>query len=264
MKGGKNMKEDEIQVLGVNKPRARRWVTICVTCIIIIVAIIACFYIWSLINKNASAKYNPTEAVSRTPSSRVQDEPRINMLYEEGVIDVPLRIIQPSNMTATLTRDMTALSDTLNGKPLLAIQVQEEGKSDSQNEIGYCAIVDGRISIGKVDKDDDTRDFCIAKGGSYFRQKPLVLDGVIYQNETIGKAVRRALAKEDDYVYIIESEKEESVDNFAKAIAALGVSDAICLPDSPSFFSIHSNEWDYETGTSTKNCSNLIFKPLER
>ncbi|MBR0265274.1 MAG: hypothetical protein IJQ60_15500 [Prevotella sp.] len=255
------MKEDEIQVLGINKPRENRWVKICVTCIISIVAIIACFYIWSLINEKTSAKEDPTEAVAETRSGRVQNEPRINVLYEEGVMDVPLRIIQPSNMTATLTLDMTALSDTLNGKPLMAIQVQEEGKSTSQNGEGYCAIVNGQIAIGKVDEDDDTRDFCIAKGGAYFRQTPLVIEGVIHKSEAKDKAVRRALAKEDDYVYIIESEKEVSVDDFAKAIAALGVSDVICLPDSPNFFSIHSNEWDYETGRSAKNCSYLIFKP---
>ena len=69
----------------------------------------------------------------------------------------------------------------------------------------------------------------MANGGSFFRQYPLVVDGVMQPSNVKGKSIRRALAQNDDGLYIVMTDERESVHNFSEALVDMGMKDAISL-----------------------------------
>lgn len=72
----------------------------------------------------------------------------------------------------------------LNGEPL------SWGKAKK----GYCAIIEGKMTIG-VQENTALFEEAIQKKGDFFRQYPLVDQGQLVENRPKGKAVRRALCE---------------------------------------------------------------------
>ena len=88
--------------------------------------------------------------------------------------------------------------------------------------------MDGRITIGRS-TDDEVMNHCMVNGGSFFRQYPLVADGVMQPSNVKGKSIRRALAQNEDGLYIVMTEERESVHNFSEALVDMGMKNAISL-----------------------------------
>ena len=82
----------------------------------------------------------------------------------------------------------------------------------------------------------------------------LVIDGEVQENQLKGKAVRRALAKQGDDLYIIQSRNRESLYDFSEALADLGISDAIYLVGGDAYIVYRNNEDEqlYEDGDNNK------------
>ena len=93
---------------------------------------------------------------------------------------------------------------------------------------GFCAIIDGNTTIGVA---DNTHLFeqATERGGYFFRQYPLVKNGVMVENEPKGKSIRRGLCKRAGEILVIESTDKESFHDFAQALADLRIDNAVYL-----------------------------------
>lgn len=93
---------------------------------------------------------------------------------------------------------------------------------------GFCAVIDNKITIGVADNTPLLQE-AIDNKGYFFRQYPLVNDGVLVENNPKNKSIRRALAVRTDKTLMVESRSPESFHDFAQALIDIGVSDAIYL-----------------------------------
>lgn len=100
---------------------------------------------------------------------------------------------------------------------------------------GFCAIIDGEMTVGSSDnsplfeKATDTE-------GYFFRQFPLVDNGVLVENEQKNKSIRKALCSRLGQFFIAVSGDDESYHDFAQALVDLNVENAISLVGSKSAF----------------------------
>lgn len=100
---------------------------------------------------------------------------------------------------------------------------------------GYCAIIDGRITIG-VAENTDLFDKAVETEGYFFRQYPLVDNGSPVDNNLKSASVRKALCSKADEIFIAVSQEEMTMQDFAAALAAFGVDNAIYLVGSASSY----------------------------
>lgn len=106
----------------------------------------------------------------------------------------------------------------LNGKPL----------SWGLSKRGYCAIIGGQVTVGVADN-SPLFEQATEQNGYFFRQYPLVDNGMLVENELKNKSIRRALCDIDGRIAVIESQTAESLHDFAQALVDVGVSNAIYL-----------------------------------
>ena len=111
---------------------------------------------------------------------------------------------------------------------------------------GYCAIIDGKMTIGTSDN-SPLFEQATETGGYFFRQFPLVDKGVLVENEQKNKSVRKALCSRFGQILIAATEDDESYHDFAQALVDLGVDDAISLVGSKYAF----GWWREIDGTKT-------------
>ena len=100
---------------------------------------------------------------------------------------------------------------------------------------GFCAIVDGRVTVG-IGVETPLLGEAIARGGYFFRQYPLVDRGVPVENKPRNKTVRKALCARGGQVFVVFSGDEETFGDFARTLAEFGVDDAIYLVGSDATF----------------------------
>ena len=100
---------------------------------------------------------------------------------------------------------------------------------------GYCAIIDGRITIG-VAENTDLFDKAIETEGYFFRQYPLVDNGVPVENNLKNATIRKALCSKGGEIFIAVSQEEMTMQDFAAMLATFGVDNAIYLVGSASSY----------------------------
>ena len=100
---------------------------------------------------------------------------------------------------------------------------------------GFCAIVDGNVRVG-VGEETPLLDEAIGKEGYFFRQYPLVDNGVPVENKPRNKTVRKALCDRGGQVFVVFSGDDETFDEFAHVLAEFGVDNAIYLVGSEATF----------------------------
>ena len=93
---------------------------------------------------------------------------------------------------------------------------------------GYCAIIENVITVG-VANNSPLFEEATEKGGYFFRQYPLVDNGVLVENEPKNKSVRKAVCQRGNQTFVVESQTKESFHDFAQALVDLGVDNAIYL-----------------------------------
>lgn len=159
----------------------------------------------------------------------------------DTVNDVSFTIYIPHNTTPRLvlkTPDLADKSIVLaaqaadiradNGKIVGSFVLNGDLLAKGSAKKGFCSIINGAMTIGVS---DNTQLFeeAIDKNGYFFRQYPLVDNGVMVDNEPKGKSIRKALCERDGQIMIIISDNIESFHDFAQALADFGVSNAIYL-----------------------------------
>ena len=233
--------DNEIQVLGQPTKRSRKkWIWL-----IPLSLIGGILFVWVLLCTFPQENTVDLRDFKTELNVTVKGEP---MFIESGIEhysvvenDVSMYVFHMIDMTAELNTDARQYTDDTecfimqaadirkdNGKFVGDFVLNGKRLSSGKRKKGYCAIIDGKITIGMSDT-DDVMNRCIEKGGSFFRQYPLVSNGIMQENELKGKSIRRALALKGDKLYVFETEYRESMHDFAEALQDMGVTEAISL-----------------------------------
>ena len=105
--------------------------------------------------------------------------------------------------------------------------------SKGQAKKGFCAIIDGKVVVGAAEHSPYLEE-AIEKGGYFFRQYPLVYDGLVIDNKPKGTALRRALCERDGEIIVVEC-KAITFHDFAQTLADFGVQNAVYLVGADAF-----------------------------
>lgn len=100
---------------------------------------------------------------------------------------------------------------------------------------GYCAIIDGEMTIG-TSENSPLFEKATETGGYFFRQFPLVDNGRLVENEQKNKSIRKALCSRAGQIFIAVTESDESYHDFSQALVDLSVDNAISLVGSRNAF----------------------------
>lgn len=262
MKELNEIRDDEIRIIGNdnNRPPRKRW-----KWVVIIVGIVAAAIAYSAIifHKNRQLKepepayFEPVQAVEATPVK--QQKPVRLGSYNDSIThgyteiidtvinDIPLRLFIPHNATMSLHIGRVDNQDTSviyvaqaadvradNGGIVGAFVMKGEPLAWGLSKKGFCASIDGKVTVG-VAENSPLFEEATEKAGYFFRQYPLVSNGVTVENEVKGKSVRRGICDRHGEIFMTESLSEESFHDFSQALVDLGVSHAIYLVGSSSY-----------------------------
>ncbi len=158
------------------------------------------------------------------------------------VNDIPLRIYVPLNSTPRLEIGYGALDNRErnilffqaadvhadNKKIVGAFVLRGQPLSWGLSKRGYCAIIDGKVTVGVADN-SPLFEQATEHGGYFFRQYPLVDNGRLVENELKNKSIRRGLCEIDGHIVVVATQSTESLHDFAQALVDIGVSNAIYL-----------------------------------
>ena len=121
------------------------------------------------------------------------------MTLEVGVPNIQDSLIVFVAQVVDIRRDNKQIvgAFVLKGDPL----------SGTRAKSGYCAIIDGKITIG-VAEDSPLFDKDIAKKGYFFRQYPLVDNGEFVSNEPKNKTIRRTIGERRGEVIMKRADRQ--------------------------------------------------------
>lgn len=155
--------------------------------------------------------------------------------------DIPLDIYIPHNATPSLAIGTPDINDNSiilvtqaadiradNGKINGAFVLAGEPLAWGLSKKGYVSIIDGDITVGVADNSPLFEE-ATEKGGYFFRQYPLVDNGVLVENEPKGKAIRKAICQRGEEIMLVFSTSQESFHDFAQALVDLRVDNAVYL-----------------------------------
>ena len=253
--------DDEFRVIGhstqqdraVKNKRRRRWWALTAAVIIVLSIIVTVFS-----KKPKELPENPDEGVFEyvpeiiipqviTPlgtDSALTATEKLDTIIN----DVHLSIFIPQNAVPELTVGVPDRNDKSiilaaqaadirqdNRKILGAFVLKGEPLAWGLSKKGYCAIIDGNITVG-VSENSPLFEEATEKGGYFFRQYPLVDNGRLVESELKNKTMRKALCSRAGQIIMVVSETDESMHDFAQALVDLGVENAIYLVGSHSSF----------------------------
>ena len=258
------IQDDELRVIGrpsgtedTRKPRKWLWI---VMAVVIVAAVVAAAIIWSRKPGpgNDPGVFDPSTVVEPTNAIKEKVEPLGNYADTTGkaytehlkltINDIPLDIYIPHNAKPSLSigtpdmfdknivfvtqaADIRADNGKINGAFVLAGKPMAWGLSKK----GYVGIIDDKITVGVADNSPLFEE-ATEKGGYFFRQYPLVDNGVLVENEPKGKAIRKAICDRSGEIIVVMSITPESFHDFAQALVDFGVDNAIYLVGSTAAY----------------------------
>lgn len=161
--------------------------------------------------------------------------------------DIPIKIFIPHNAEMSLhigrmnkeDKDVIYAAQAAdvradNGCIVGAFVLKGEPKAWGLSKKGYCASINGKVTIG-VAENSPLFEQATLEGGYFFRQYPLVKDGQVIDNEPKGKSIRRAICDRQGEIFMVETGTIESFHDFAQALADLGVNQAVYLVGSSAY-----------------------------
>ena len=165
----------------------------------------------------------------------------------DTINDIPLDIYIPHNAVPELVLGVPDIHDKSivlttqaadiradNGKIVGAFVLKGRPLSWGLSKKGYCGIIDGKLNVGVADNSPLFEE-ATEKDGYFFRQYPLVDNGVLVENEPKGKSIRKALCDRNGEIMVVMSQTPESFHDFAQALVDMKIDDAIYLVGSTSF-----------------------------
>lgn len=198
----------------------------------------------------------------------VPEAPVACMLVTDTMInDIPLKLYTPQGGRVELSMGRPSESDTtllfacqaadvradINA-PAGAFIYHGELKSKGYSKLGFCAIIQNEITIGRA-KETTEFERAIEQDGDFFRHYSLVCKGTLIEVPVKGKAKRRALCILQGAVTIVECVDRESYHDFSQALVDMGCEEAVALVGGDALM----YWWDEEqgsvvsTGSSTRS-----------
>lgn len=268
--------ENEIQVLGYSPKRKNKWKW--VTAVFIVgIALVLAFVFFMEEEKEVDLRSFKTELKAPSTGEGLFIESGVEY-YDDVENDVSMHVFHLIDMSAELSTDASQYTDSTECLIVQAADIRQDNRkfvgdfvlngkkiSSGKRKKGYCAIINGELAIGMSD-DDEMMNRCIAEGGSFFRQYPLVSDGVMQENALKGKSIRRALARKGSKFYVYETENRESMHDFAEALQDMGVTEAISLVGGDAYMYWWQDNELYETYdlSKVKNNNFIVFRKKEK
>lgn len=273
MKSNKyDIQDTEIRVLGDSSPAPKRkwgWIILIAALAIGVVASIIVF---------SCARSQEEEGVFEKSARQVIPHPLrgwmqsldsitdICVITKDTTInDIPMRLYVPLNMTPRLEVGYKCIDDTTNNMLLFqAADVRADNKkivgafvlrgkplSWGLSKKGYCGIIGDQVTIG-VANNSPLFEQATEVGGYFFRQYPLVSDGMLVENELKSQSTRRGLCELEGRVVVAETFTPESLHDFSQALVDLGTTNAIYLVGSSAIgwyrtmdgLGIASGQWE--------------------
>lgn len=167
--------------------------------------------------------------------------PSATVVCDTLVDNIHLQIYTPYNATPELhvgqlsSKDTDIVLATMaadyrrdNGKIVGAFVLVGEPLSWGLSKKGYCAIIDGRVTLGMAEN-SPLFEQATEQGGYFFRQYPSVVQGVAVENNPENASFRRALCNLDGKLCVIGCTDRVLMNDFSQALAHLGVRDAVFL-----------------------------------
>ena len=296
MKDEKEIRDDEIRIIGddetASHPNRRRlwgWLILSLALLVFIVGMVLAIRsdrkvaptdvdtYFEELSKPAPAEESPLRRLGREVDSLARGFTEIR---DTVVNDIPLRIYIPHNAEMTLHVGRLDKGDTAiifaaqaadirrdNRKIVGAFVLRGEPLAWGLSKKGYCAVIDGRITIGVADN-SPLFEKATERGGYFFRQYPLVDNGRLVENEPKNKSIRRAICDRRGEIMMVDCSSPESFHDFAQALVDLGVTHAIYLVGSTSYgWASDDNgnrvEFGIENSRLPKNTSYVVWRHIQ-
>jgi hypothetical protein len=249
----KTKKDDEIYILGSEiRPEkgkinvGTKWIVFSICIAALLLTGIVVYMTSKDDEKKIEYYFEPEETLPQSITVETIDLDNTNQkgyfeTYEETINEVTLRIHIPHHATMSLELGMPDKSDSTIIFTTQAADIRAdnkrivgefvlEGKQLAKGiaKRGFCAVIDNTISIGTGDETPLLQQ-AIDNIGFFFRQYPLVHNGVIVPNNPVNSSIRRALAVCNEQIVMIESQETVTFQDFSQALVEIGVSDAIYL-----------------------------------
>lgn len=198
-------------------------------------------------------------------------------IVDTTINDIPLRLFIPHNADMTLyVGRLDSDDDSIiyaaqaadirrdNGQIVGAFVLEGEPLAWGLSKRGYCASIGGRVTVGVADN-SPLFEQATERGGYFFRQYPLVDNGVVVDNEPKGKSIRRAICDRRGEIMMAATDTAESFHDFAQALADMGVDNAVYLVGSAAYgWAVDSSDERHEFGTKSRklprNTSYVVWR----
>ena len=255
----KDIRDDEIRIIGAPKPlpTSKVWIRASIAIVCVIIAGVLIFAFWPRRTDETAdpvVVFEPENAVvpeHEEPVKWLGEYSEPTKAYTEHIRDtindIPLDIYIPHNAVPELMDGVPDIFDKSivmatqaadiradNGKIVGAFVVNGKPLSWGLSKKGYCGIIDGKLTVGVADNSPLFEE-ATEKGGYFFRQYPLVDNGVLVENEPKGKSIRKALCDRNGEIMIIMTQTPESFHDFAQALVDMKIDNAIYTVGSTSF-----------------------------
>ena len=294
MKELKDIRDDQIRIIGEEGKRKSlsRGVWGIIIAILISLIVIIILFLSRYKDDNQEiigpepAIFEPVMVSEPTQIGKIGNNLDTNIGYTEIkdtlINDIPIKIYIPHNAEMSLHLGKINKEDTSiiytaqaadvrsdNGGIVGAFVLKGEPKAWGLSKKGYCASINGKVTIG-VAENSPLFEKATEEGGYFFRQYPLVSNGKLVENEPKGKSIRRAICDRQGEIFMVETRSIESFHDFAQALVDLGVDQAIYLVGSTAYgWAVDENgtihefgEENYYTGyrNMPQNTSYIVWK----
>ena len=264
-----DINDDEIRIIGsdnndvqhVNKPIYKHPSFVVGVILFVVLVVIAMLYILNRPETATKVQEEPGYfEPTATPEILVQDTlvqlskwqsvdsmTAFCEIQDTIINDVVLRVYIPHNATMTLhVGRMDKNDDSViyaaqaadvradNGGIVGAFVLQGVPRAWGLSKRGYCASIDGVVTVGVADNSPLFEE-ATEKGGYFFRQYALVENGQLVDNTPKGKSVRRAICDRRGEIFMVETGIPESFHDFSQALVDLGVDNAVYLVGSSAY-----------------------------
>ena len=248
----KEIRDDEIRIISSSQGKTgfRLWAWVCLA--VAIVAIVLALLL--LLNDQKPDMEIDTTQVVFEPSNEAARETEADTKWlgnnidttkaytehlRDTINDIPLDIYIPHNAVPELVLGVPNLQD----KSIVLTTQAADIRADNGKIVGAFVVngkplswglIDGKVTVGVADNSPLFEE-ATEREGFFFRQYPLVDNGVLVENAPKGKSIRKALCDRDGEIMVIMSQTPESFHDFAQALVDMQVDNAIYLVGSTSF-----------------------------